>query len=122
MMWGGKVSLPRRERFCAANTTEIAAMAGQKILFSGRGSITLCTVWTLGTVTKINNGAAIKAKTHAEIGMIAHLSIVGVEALGRPNSQECIEALDILALLASTLDAVLRRIQIVQERGRVWRG
>src|SRR5580693_1214635 len=42
MMWGGKVSLTRRERFCAARTTEIATSAGQKILFSGRGVIKLC--------------------------------------------------------------------------------
>ena len=31
---------------------------------------------------KINNGNTIKAKTHAEIGTIAHLSIIGVEDLG----------------------------------------
>ena len=34
MMWGGQVRLPRRERFRTAKTTEIAAMAGQKILAS----------------------------------------------------------------------------------------
>jgi hypothetical protein len=47
---------------------------------------------------KINNGATIKAKTHAEIGTIAHLSIIGVENLGRFNLEKCIEAFDILAL------------------------
>src|ERR1700730_18456672 len=31
-MWGGQVSLPKRERFCMAKMTEIAEMAGQKIL------------------------------------------------------------------------------------------
>jgi hypothetical protein len=73
MIWGGKV---RRERFCTAKPTEIAAMMGQKILFSGRDSIS-------GEVKEINNkGDTIKAKTHAEIGTIAHLSIIGVEDLG----------------------------------------
>ena len=76
-MWGGKV---RRERFRTAKTTEIAAMAGQKILGSGRGSIMLCSVRP--PVTKIINGITIKAKTHAEIGTIAHLSIIGAEDLG----------------------------------------
>jgi hypothetical protein len=38
MMWGGKASLPKRERFRTANTTEIAAIAGQKILFGTPGS------------------------------------------------------------------------------------
>jgi hypothetical protein len=77
MMWGGQVSLPRRERFCAAKTAEIAAMAGQKILFSGRASaprVALSSVWT--SVREINNGDTIKAKTHAEIGRIANLSII----------------------------------------------
>ena len=69
-------------------------MAGQKILVSGRASIT----WTAGILRKINNGATIKAKTHAEIGTIAHLSIIGVENLGRFNLEKCIEAFDILAL------------------------
>ena len=84
-MWGAKV---RRERFRAAKTTEIAAMAGQKILFSGRGSSMSCSALRGGEVKTINNGATIKAKTHAEIGTIAHWSIIGVEDLGRPNSKE----------------------------------
>jgi len=79
MMWGGIV---RRERFRTAKTTEIAAMAGQKILGSGRGSIMLCSVWAGSPVTKNINGITIKAKTHAEIGTIAHLSIIGAEDLG----------------------------------------
>jgi hypothetical protein len=78
MMLGGQV---RRERFCTANTTEIAAMAGQKILVSGRAA----SVWGSGELRKINNGDTIKAKTHAEIGTIANLSIIGVEKLGRSN-------------------------------------
>ena len=44
------------------------------------------------------NGPTIVAKTHAKIGMTAHLSSIGVENLARLNSKECIEALDILAL------------------------
>ena len=78
MIWGGKV---RRERFCTAKPTEIAAMAGQKILFSGRDSITLCSVLIGGEVKKSNKGDTIKAKTQAEIGAIVHLSIVEVESL-----------------------------------------
>jgi hypothetical protein len=73
-------------------------MAGQKILFSGRASIMLCCVQTSGAVRKINKGDTIKAKMHAEIATIAHLSSIGVENLGRPNSQECIKDLDILSL------------------------
>jgi hypothetical protein len=96
-MWGGKASLPKRERFRTAKTTEIAAMVGQKILFSGRGSNILCSVSAEPAVTKSNNGYTIKAKTHAKIGTIAHLSIIGVEDLPRPNSKECFEALGILA-------------------------
>jgi hypothetical protein len=92
-MWGGKVSLPRRDRFCTANATEIAATAGQKILCSGRASI----IFSPGEI-KMNNGATIKAKTHAEIGTIAHLSIVGLENLGRSSSRECIETFGILVL------------------------
>jgi hypothetical protein len=33
---------------------------------------------------KMNKGKAIKAKIQAEIGTIAHLSIIGVGILGRP--------------------------------------
>jgi hypothetical protein len=36
MIFGGQLSLARRERCCKAKTTEIIAMIGQKILFSGR--------------------------------------------------------------------------------------
>jgi hypothetical protein len=35
-----------------------------------------------GELTKTNNGETIKAKTHAAIGTIAHMSIIGVEDLG----------------------------------------
>jgi hypothetical protein len=38
MMWGGRVSL---DQFRMTKTTEIAARAGQKILFSRRGVIML---------------------------------------------------------------------------------
>jgi hypothetical protein len=44
MMWGGQVSLPKRERFSTAEMTEIAAMAGQKILFHELDSSMLCSV------------------------------------------------------------------------------
>ncbi len=60
-MWGGQVSLPKRERFSTAKMTEIAAMAGQKILFSGRVSIMLSSVGAEPEVTKINNGNTIEA-------------------------------------------------------------
>src|ERR1700729_117929 len=76
MMWGGKV---RRERFCAVNIAAIAAMAGQKILVSGRGAaarVALSSVWR--SVTKAINGATTKAKTHAEIGRIANLSMIAL--------------------------------------------
>jgi hypothetical protein len=96
-MWGGQVSLPTRERFRTANTTEITAIAGQKILFSGRASMMLSSE-AAGPEEKSNNGDTIAAKTHAEIGMIAHLSIIRVEDLVRPNSKDCIEALEVLAL------------------------
>jgi hypothetical protein len=94
MMWGGKV---RRDRFCTAKETAIAAMAGQKILFSGRG-MALWSVSVPGETIKMNKGETIKAKTHAEIETIAYLSIMGVEGLGWPDSKECIGALDILVL------------------------
>jgi hypothetical protein len=80
-----------------AKATEIAAMAGQKILFSGRGSAICSELALSGPSTKPINGDTIKAKTHAEIETIAHLSIIEVEDLARFNSKECIEALDILA-------------------------
>jgi hypothetical protein len=74
MIWGGKV---RRDRFSTTKPTEIAAKAGQKILVSGRDSMTLCS-----GVKRSNNGDTIKAKTHAEIGTIAQLSIIRLEDLG----------------------------------------
>jgi hypothetical protein len=40
----------------------------------------------------MNKGDTIRAKTHAEIGTIVYLSIIGVEGVGRLNSKECIEA------------------------------
>jgi hypothetical protein len=124
MMWGGKVT---RKRFRAAKRTEIAVIAGQKIL----GAMALCSASPPGEAIKIVKGETIRAKTHAEIGTTAHLSIIGDEGTGRdrddcaavkigvvagPNSKECIEPLDILAfywrppwmsLLASALDVPL---------------
>ena len=105
-MWGGQVSPIRRERLRMAKRTEIAASVGQKILFSGWGVVRrLCTsagdkpLAGAGAAANINNGATIVTKTHAKIGTITNLSIIGVEGparLARSNSKECIEALDIL--------------------------
>jgi hypothetical protein len=60
MMWGGQVSLPTRERFRTANTTEITAIAGQKILFSGRASMMLSSE-VARPEEKSNNGDTIAA-------------------------------------------------------------
>ena len=73
MMCGGKI---RRERFCATKATEIAAMAGQKIRVAGLTS-NECG-GTPKTLRKPINGDTIKAKTHAEIGRIANLSIIAL--------------------------------------------
>jgi hypothetical protein len=78
-MWGGHVSLAKREWFCAANTTETAVMAGQKILFSGRASIPLKIAWASDGLKKLNNGNTITAKAHPTSGMSAHLSSIGAE-------------------------------------------
>jgi hypothetical protein len=52
--------------------TEIAAMTGQNILVSRRVSVS-------GSVKiAYSNGETIVAKTHAKIGMIAYLSIIGL--------------------------------------------
>ena len=58
-MWGGKVSC-KRERFRTAKTTEIAAIAGQKILFSQRGSMMLCSE-VARRKSKSNKGDTIEA-------------------------------------------------------------
>jgi hypothetical protein len=106
-MWEGKLT---RQRFRATKRTEIAVTAGQKILFSRRG-VALCSISVSGEA-KMNNGETIRAKIHAEIGTIVHLSMIGDEGTGRdrencaalkigvearPNSKKCIEPLDILA-------------------------
>jgi hypothetical protein len=106
-MWGGKAT---RQRFRAAKRTEIAVTAGQKILFSRRG-MALCTTSVAGEA-KMNKGETIRAKIHAEIGTIVHVSMIGDGGTGRdrencaalkigvvvrPNSKKCIEPLDILA-------------------------
>ena len=103
MMWGGKVT---RKRFRAAKRTEIAVIAGQKIL----GAMALCSGSPPGEAIEIVRGETMRAKTHAEIGTTAHLSIIGDEVtdrdncaavkigvVARPNSKEYIEPLDILA-------------------------
>jgi hypothetical protein len=110
MMWrGGEVT---QERFRAAKRTEIAVIAGQKIL----GAMALCSASPPGEAIKTVKGETIRAKTHAEIGTTAHLSIIGDEGTGRdrdnceavkngvmarPNSKEC------MSLLASALDVPL---------------
>jgi hypothetical protein len=103
MMWGGKV---RRDQFRKAKTTAIAASTGQKILFSQRGAMVACSLAAAdkpvagAAVRNINSGDTITEKAHAEIGMIT-----GAKDLARPNSEECVGALDILALdLASALN------------------
>jgi hypothetical protein len=63
---------------------EIAAMAGQKILFSGRASAALSIAWDSEGLKKINNGNTIRAKTHAKIGTIAYLSSPEWEILAEP--------------------------------------
>jgi hypothetical protein len=108
-MWGGQV---RRERFCTAKTTEIAASAGQKILFSGRGVVSR--FWTSAAdkplvaapaLENAHNGPTIVVKTHAKIGPITHLSMIRVEGPEGP-ALPCVpilgdaKAFDIL--LAST--------------------
>ena len=92
-MWGGKVStrtISQRQNDgnCSHRRPENSSLP------EGR----LSALQRVARAKKSNKGDTIKAKTHAEIGTIAHLSIIGVEDLGRPNSKECIEALDILAL------------------------
>jgi hypothetical protein len=79
MMWEGK-GLRRRELYCTAKTTEIAAITGQNILVSKRVSVVEMprTVYT--------NGEIIVAKTQANIGTIAHESIIRVENFRRPVS------------------------------------
>ena len=51
-----------------------------------------------GGLKKINKGDTIKAKTHPKIGTIAHRSSIEPGNLGRANSREYLEVLDILAL------------------------
>ena len=97
-MWGGKVSLPRRERFRTAKTTEIAAIAGQKILFSQRGSMRLCSECGAVGKTRSIMATLLKRKRMPKSGRLRSCQSIGVEDLARPNSKECIEALDILAL------------------------
>jgi hypothetical protein len=94
IMCGRKPSLERRERFCAANTMEIVAMAGQKILFSGRAS----NAWKSEAVTKIINGDIIKEKAQPKIGTTANLSIIALEDFRWSDVQDCIEVFDLLAL------------------------
>jgi hypothetical protein len=105
MMWGGKVT---RKRFRATIRREIAVITGQKIL----GAMALCSGSPPEEAIEIVKGETIRAKTHAEIGTTAHLSIIGDEGTGRdrdncaavkigvvarPNSKEYIEPLDMLA-------------------------
>src|SRR5436853_6304854 len=67
-MWGGNV-LRRRERYCTAKTTEIAAIIGQNTLLSRRVSV----------VERSNilysSAETITTKTHATMGTtVLHLS------------------------------------------------
>ena len=85
MMWGGQVSLARRERFCAASTTEIAARTGQNSLCSGRAT-PCATCAPEDGKKKVNNGNAITANAHAASGTSPHLPLIGAEDRGLPNS------------------------------------
>src|SRR5262249_26297074 len=80
VIWGDKISLPMRERFRMTKTTELAAIAGQKILFASWPSITLCCMLcsVAGGETKTINGINIGAETNAKIGRNDHLSIIAV--------------------------------------------
>src|SRR5262249_9842951 len=112
-MWGGTVSSRNRDRLRTARMTEIRAMAGQKILFSGRLSMMLFTVLTAGDVTKISSGETIKANTHAEIGTTVHASMT--EAGGfRPRSRERIGGFDIMALYSMSGGAVTAMLIIAE--------
>jgi hypothetical protein len=92
MIWGGNVCRTTRERLCVSNATEIAHSKGQKTLFSGRSCNMLCRVWASGVVRKINNGDTIRAKLHARIGTIVHLSMPELEGLDRLISYEYTQA------------------------------
>ena len=59
-----------------AKKAEIAAMAGQKILVSGRPSA----AWMSPGLKEINNGNTTRAKKTAVIGKIANLSITALGA------------------------------------------
>jgi hypothetical protein len=83
-------------------------MTGQKIRFSGRGSMALCNDWVEGKI-KPSNGIAIKEKAHAKIGTMAHRSIIGSEYLLCPNSSECFEAFGILPASAPKFPLALMR-------------
>jgi hypothetical protein len=112
MMWGGQVSLVRRERFCAANTREIVTMAGQKILFSGRATPVNTSSWDDGS-KNANNGKTIIAKTHAASGMSAHLSLSTAKNRGRPEAPEYLEDWDLLASMSDEP----RRLNILAGEG-----
>src|SRR5262245_32759690 len=59
-MWGGKVSLRRREACRTANESEIAANVDHAYLFSGWGAMRLCRVPLGGpVVASINKGDTI---------------------------------------------------------------
>ena len=63
-MWGGQARPARRERFRTAKMREIAARAGQKILFSGWVCIisgSELVIENPGPVKKSNNGDTIEA-------------------------------------------------------------
>jgi hypothetical protein len=63
---------------------EIAAMIGQKILFSRRAS----NMFLPGGTRKSNKGATIKEKAHAKVGIIANLSSIGATKFGRRRFAE----------------------------------
>jgi hypothetical protein len=86
LIWGGKVSL---DQFRIIRTRVIAAKVGQKILFSGRGAIMLCSLPATdapapgpvrGSLSAyLSSGDAISTKTHAKTGTVAHISNIEAE-------------------------------------------
>ena len=103
-MWGGQVSL---DQFRMAKRTEIAASVGQKILFSRRGALRICCLSRSPQTAPLHEAPHRRKATTAILfqrkhmpksDIITNLSNIRVEGPARPNSKECVEALDILAL------------------------
>src|SRR5262249_27873960 len=84
-MWGGQASLLRRDRFWRSSRTEIAAIAGQKILGSRRESN--CTVGPMEDVSNVNIGNTMSANAQDATVTAPHLSMIEVVILARATFQ-----------------------------------